>query len=442
MNVISASQPALLGGSPVRTQPFPAHNPIGPEERSAAIRVIDSGVLSQFLGAWHKDFFGGPEVLEFEKQWASFCGSSHAVSVNSATSGLVAAIAAADVGPGDEVIVTPYTMAASATCIIAYNAVPVFADIDPNTFCIDPASVASKITPRTKAIMVVDLLGHPADLDPILALARKHNLIVIEDASQAPGAVYQGKKVGSISDMTIFSLNYHKHIHTGEGGVVTTNSDELAERLQLARNHGEVVAARKPPANLSNTFGFNWRLTELQAAIGIEQLRKLPRLLQQRTENVTALQSRLSGLPGLKPVSTQPGCRQVYYVQAFSYDAAAMGMNRTRFVQAIQAELPTAEGQDWPLVSGGYVRPLYMLPMFQNLTAYGKSGCPFRCPLYQGQADYRPGLCPETEKAHHETFLGTEFMRPPATPSDMEDVARAFEKVYEHRVQLGDGFKE
>jgi len=248
---------AINGGKPIRTQKFPAHNMIGEEEKKAVMQVLDSGVLSKFLGCWHPDFYGGPQVLEFEKQWAEFCDAKHAISVNSNTSGLYAAIGAAGICPGDEVIVSPYTMSASATAIIGWNGVPVFADIQDDIFCLDPKSIAEKITPYTKAIMVVDIFGHPADLDPIMELARKHNLVVIEDAAQAPGGVYKKRKIGSIADMTVFSLNYHKHIHTGEGGIVTTNNPEFAERLQLIRNHGENIVGPKNIRNLSNTYGFN-----------------------------------------------------------------------------------------------------------------------------------------------------------------------------------------
>jgi dTDP-4-amino-4,6-dideoxygalactose transaminase len=427
---------ALLGGKPVRTKPFPAHNPIGKEEKKAAIEVIESGVLSRFLGAWHKDFYGGEKVQTFERAWAIYVDAKHAVSVNSNTSGLFAAVGAAGVGPGDEVLVPPYTMSASATAIIGYHAVPVFADIQPDIFCIDPASIKKRITPRTKAIIVVDLFGHPADLDPIMKIARKHNLVVIEDAAQAPGAIYHGRKVGAISDMTVFSLNYHKHIHTGEGGIVTTNSDRFAERLQLIRNHGEAVVAEKGVKDLVNTFGFNLRLTEIQAAIGIAQLAKLPRLLKQRVKNADYLSKHIGALSGITAPIVLPGCTHAYYVQSFLFDEAVVGVSRERFVEAICAELPTAEDRDWPLISNGYCKPLYLQPMYQQQIAIGSAGCPFRCPHYKGTVNYKKGICPVTEQLYERLLIETEFMRPPATVKDMKDVVRAFEKVYEHRHEL------
>jgi perosamine synthetase len=429
---------ALLGGSPVRTRPFPAHNPIGEEEKKAALEVLESGVLSRFLGAWHPDFYGGSRVRAFEEAWADFVGARHAVAVNSNTSGLVAAVGAAGVGPGDEVIVPPYTMSASATAVIAYHAVPVFADIEPDTFCLDPASVRARLTPRTKAIVVVDLFGQPADLDALMAIARERNLTVIEDAAQAPGARYRDRRVGAVTDLTVFSLNYHKHIHTGEGGVVTTASERLVERVQLIRNHGEAVVGDKGVTDLVNTFGFNLRLSEIAAAIGLAQLGKLPTLLERRQENAEFLSRGLGAIPGLTAPVVRAGCTHVYYVQPFLYDADVVGVSRERFVAAVVAELPTSPDRDWPLLSPGYVRPLYLQPMYQQQIAIGSSGCPFRCPHYAGKVDYRKGLCPVTERIEARHMIVTEFLRPPATLADMHDVVRAFEKVYEQRGALGE----
>lgn len=427
---------ALLGGQPVRTRPFPAHNPIGEDEKKAALEVLESGVLSRYLGAWHPDFYGGDRVRGFERAWAESIGVRHAAAVNSNTSGLVAAIGAAGVGPGDEVIVPPYTMSASATAAIAYHAVPVFADIEPDTFCIDPARIRERITPRTKAIVAVDLFGQAADLDAILAIARERGLVLIEDAAQAPGATYRGRRVGAISDMTVFSLNYHKHIHTGEGGVVTTNSERFAERVQLIRNHGEAVVADKAVTELVNAFGFNLRLSEIAAAIGLAQLGKLPGLLEARVRNADFLSRAIGAVPGLRAPVVRAGSTHVYYVQAFLYDAATVGVSRDRFVAAVSAELPTSPDRDWPLLAAGYVSPLYLQPMYQQQIALGPSGCPFRCPHYRGTVDYRKGLCPVTERIEAEQIIVTEFMRPPATLDDMRDVVRAFEKVYDNRRAL------
>lgn len=427
---------AIKGGDQVRTELFPAHNFIGDEEKRAAMEVLDSGNLSQFLGSWHERyFFGGSKVVEFESLWAESVSAKHAVSVNSNTSGLVAAVGAAGVGPGDEVIVPPWSMSATATAIIAYGGVPVFADIKDDIFCIDPEDIRRKITPRTKAIMVVDLFGHPCDVDEIMAIAAEHDLVVIEDAAQAPGAVYKGKRIGALSHMTVFSLNCHKHIHTGEGGVVTTNDSRLAERLQLIRNHGENVVEAKGVTELANTFGFNLRYTELHAAVAIEQLKKLPDLLDRRIANADHLAAALGEFPGIEPPVVREGCRHVYYVQPFTFDANTVGVARDTFIAAVSAELPRS-GDDlgralmWP----GYVMPLYLLPMYQTKTAYAR-GYPFASGVYEGTVEYGPGLCPVVERCQKEVFLN-DFIRPPADTSDMDDVVRAFEKVYEHKDEL------
>lgn len=189
---------ALLGGPATITQSFRHYNPISAEEVQAAKEVIESGVLSQFIGAWHSDFLGGPKVKEFEAQCARYFGIKHAITVNSWTSGLIAAVGAIGIQPGDEVIVTPWTMCASATAILHWNAIPVFADIDPITFCLDPKSVEVNITPYTKAIMAVDIFGMSADMDALMDIAKRHGLKVISDTAQAPGARYKDRYAGTL----------------------------------------------------------------------------------------------------------------------------------------------------------------------------------------------------------------------------------------------------
>lgn len=239
------SKLAIKGGKKIRTQKFLSSNTISKEEQAAANRVLKSGILSRFLGTWHEDFYGGPEVRAFEKEWAKYFKVKHAIAVNSATSGLFCAIGASGVGPGDEVIVSPYTMGASAIAPLIYNAIPVFADIEKDYFCVSPESIEKNITKRTKAIVAVDIFGQAYDANKINKIAKKHNLIVIEDCAQAPGASYKGKLTGTLGDIGIYSLNYHKHIHTGEGGVVVTNDDKLADKIRLIRNHAEVVVGKK-----------------------------------------------------------------------------------------------------------------------------------------------------------------------------------------------------
>ncbi|MCG8380344.1 MAG: DegT/DnrJ/EryC1/StrS family aminotransferase, partial [Proteobacteria bacterium] len=240
---MSKEKLAIFGGPKSVTKPFKHYNPIGKEELEAARSVIESGVLSQYLACWDADFYGGPKVQEFERFSEDYFGVKHAITVNSWTSGLIAAVGAIGIEPGDEIIVSPWTMCASATAIIHWNAIPVFADIEPETFCLDPESVENNISPYTKAIMSPDIFGHSADMDALMGIADKYNLKVISDTAQAPGAYYHGKYAGTIADVGGFSLNYHKHIHTGEGGILVTNDDQIAERLQLIRNHAEAVVA-------------------------------------------------------------------------------------------------------------------------------------------------------------------------------------------------------
>lgn len=422
------SKLALLGGDPVRRTPFPAYRTIGEEEKRAVMEVMDSGVLSQFLGTWSPDFFGGPRVQKLEKEWAAYFKVKHAVSMNSATSGLYAAVGAAGVGPGDEVIVSPYTMAASATAALVYGAIPVFADIDPEIFCLDPKSIRQRITPRTKAIIAVDIFGHPAEFDEIMAIAHEHKLVVIEDAAQAPGATYKGRYAGTLGHMGVFSLNYHKTIHSGEGGVVVTDDDRFAERLQLIRNHAEVVVEKKGVSDLTNMIGFNYRMTEIEAAIASEQLKKLERLVVPRVEAADFLTQRLRQLPGLTPPVVRPGVRHGYYVYANRYDASVTGVPRDRIVQALRAEgVPCGMG---------YVRPLYLEPLYQQRVGYGSRGFPFACAQNRSEISYARGLCPVCEHMHFESVISLGVCHASITREDLEDVVCAFEKVFENSGEL------
>lgn len=432
------SQLAILGGEPVRKATFPAYRTIGAEEKTAVMKVLDSGVLSSFIGAWHPDFYGGTQIRALEAAWSEAYCAAHSVSVNSATSGLYAAIGAAGVGPGDEVIVSPYTMSASVTAAVAFNAVPVFADIDPRTYCISAETIGARLSERTKAIMVVHIFGQAADMDPIVALADQHGLTVIEDCAQVPMARYKGRLVGTLGHMGVFSLNYHKHIHCGEGGVVTTNFADLAERLQYIRNHAEAVAAGRQPIDLTNMVGFNFRLGEIEAAIGMAQLPKANDLIDQRIENVRYLEERLSGIDALHMPHVLPENRHVYYVHALDYDAGMTGVDRDTVVDALKAELPPValREREGALVGKGYVKPLYYLPMFQTKTGYGTVSCPFQCPHYNGRVDYSPGLCPNAEHAHFEKVITHELMRPGLLKSDLDDVVDAFHKVFDNLTAL------
>ena len=238
------------------------------EEAMVAMSVVESGVLSKFLGSWDPDFYGGSKVQEFERAWQKYFKVKYAVTVNSWTSGLIAAIGAIDIEPGDEIIVSPWTMCASATAILHWNAIPVFADIENETFNLCPKSVLKNISKHTKAILAIDIFGHPCDLDSLQKIADKHNLKLITDTAQSPGSLYKGRYTGTQSDVGGYSLNYHKHIHTGEGGVIVTNDKKIYEKLQLIRNHAEAVVEDKGVNDLVNMIGYNFRLGEIESAIG------------------------------------------------------------------------------------------------------------------------------------------------------------------------------
>jgi len=429
---------AINGGKKVRTKKFPAYRPIGKEEINAAKRVVQSGILSRFLGVWHGDFYGGPEVQNLEKEWAKYFKVKHAVAVNSATSGLYAAVGAIGTNPGDEIIVSPYTMSASAVAPLIYGAIPIFADIEEDYFCLSPDSVESKITKRTKAIIVVDIFGLPYDREKINKIAKKHKLIVIEDCAQAPGATYKRRFAGTLGDIGVYSLNYHKIIHTGEGGMVVTNNNELAERVRLIRNHAESVVQAKGYKNLTNMVGFNFRMTEIGAAIGRQQLRKLPHLLKKRVENVNYLNNALSQIPCLEPAKVRPGCTHAYYDHPIKYKQDVAGIHRNKFIEAVKAELyPTTLRETEGVGIGyGYVKPLYLLPLFQNKIAFGKKGFPWSPDIYKGRVNYNKGVCPVTERMHYNELVTHELFHAFLTKGDLNDVIGAFKKVWDNRNEL------
>jgi perosamine synthetase len=408
---------------------------MGAEEKQAVMEVMDSDVLSAFLGAAGPHFLGGKKVRALEADWSGLCGGSHAISVNSWTSGLCAAVGALGLGPGDEMIVPPYTMSASATCALFYGVVPVFADIDPVHFCIDPESIRKKISPRTKAIMVVHLFGHPAPMDAIMQVAAEYKLKVIEDAAQAPGVIWKDRPVGTWGDIGGFSFNFHKHIHTGEGGMLITSCEDLARRCQWIRNHGENAVDYEEVENLANVIGGNYRLTELQAAIGIAQLRKLPAILDTRQRLASHLRSRLNGLPGLSP---QPKIEQgthAYYVFPIKLDAETAGISRSNFVKAVKAELPVASGFETTPLTEGYVRPLYLSKIYQQRIAIGREGFPFNT-VPADSIDYSKGSCPVTEAMYERELLLTPLVREPLVEKDLDDLANAITKVLENAPEI------
>lgn len=418
---------ALFGGPKTITEDFPRYNPIGKEEVEVAKAVVQTGILSPFLGSWNPSFYGGKKVQEFERAWEKYFNVKHAVTVNSNTSGLIAAVGAIGIEPGDEVIVSPWTMCATATSILFWNAIPVFADIEEDTFNLDPVSIEKNITSYTKAILVTDIFGHAADLDAIMAIGEKHNLKVIEDCAQSPGALYKGRFAGTIADIGVFSLNYHKHIHTGEGGVCVTNDSKLSERMQLIRNHAEAVVGDKGVTDLSNMIGFNFRLTEIQAAIGIEQLKKLKFLVNERVAAAARLSKGLKVLKGIRIPVVKSDCTHVYYDYPLLYDEEETGVPRDLIVKALQAEGVS--------VSGAYAN-LHLLPMYQRKIAYGTKGFPWSAEFYKGNVSYQKGICPVAEKLQDSRYIGIGLCLYRYTDEETDLIIQAFRKVWSNLKEL------
>lgn len=419
---------ALHGGPKTITKPFKRYNPIGKEDVVAAKRVVESGVLSKFLGCWDPDFYGGPMVQKFERACEKYFRVKHAVTVNSWTSGLVAAVGAIGIEPGDEVIVSPWTMCASATAILHWNAIPVFADIESDTFCLDPKSVEANITPHTKAIMAVDIFGQSADMDALMTIATKYGLKVISDTAQAPGALYKGKYAGTIAHVGGYSLNYHKHIHTGEGGILVTDDDKIAERIQLIRNHAEAVVEDKEVNDLSNMIGHNFRLGEIECAIGIEQLKKLKKLVRGRQKAAQLLTEGLRDLPGIRTPKIRKDSTHVYYVYPLVLKIDQLGVSRKKICEAL-----TAEGVEG--LAEGYTN-IHLLPMYQKKMAYGSKGFPWTSGICKRNVSYAKGICPVAEEMHEKSFIGFPMCLHNLSFVEVQHLINAFKKVWSQMSQL------
>ncbi|TME02102.1 MAG: DegT/DnrJ/EryC1/StrS family aminotransferase [Chloroflexi bacterium] len=269
---------------------------IGDEEKSAVMAVLDSGQLAQ-----------GPVVETFEREFAAWCGVKRAVAVNSGTAALHLLMLAHGIGEGDEVITSPFTFVASANAALFAGARPVFVDIEPQTYCLDPALVEAAITPKTKAIMPIDLYGHPAAIHELQEIATRHGLVLIEDACQAHGAAIGNRKAGALGVSASFSFYPTKNMTTAEGGMVTTDDDAVAEKVTVLRQHGATQRYRH------EVLGYNFRLTDIAAAIGRAQLAKLDRLNERRRRNASVLDEGLAGLKGVTTPRERQGYRHVYH---------------------------------------------------------------------------------------------------------------------------------
>jgi dTDP-4-amino-4,6-dideoxygalactose transaminase len=419
---IPRSKPAILGGEPLLREPLPESNTIGPDELEAVRDVLASGVLSGFSGTASVEFYGGPAVRRLEAAFCERFGVRVALSMNSATSALEAALTALEVGWGDEVILPPFTMSATASAVLRVNAIPVFADIEETTFNLSPDRVREAITDRTRAILAVNLFGQPAALDELREIADQHDLRLIEDNSQSPGATWNGRFAGTIGDAGVFSLNQHKIVHCGEGGVLVTDNERVAERAALVRNHGEVVLdqlmERDPRRPYEALIGNNFRLAEPLAAVAEQQLKKLDRLTAHRVELAQRLTERLGAFDCLTPPVVRPEATHVYFAYPIRFDSARAGLRRERFAAAMAAEnLPVGEG---------YVKPIYRYPIFREQ--------PNKCagPFHDARPHYPDGLCPVAERMYDEELILTTVCRTPLSGAHVELFVRAVERILEH----------
>ena len=412
---------AIHGGTPVIDRELDPFKSMGPDEEAAAARVVRSGVLSAYIGAPGELFMGGTEVRAFEAKAAEYFGVKHALGVNSWTSGLIAEVGAIGVEPGDEIITSPWTMSATAMAILHWNAIPVFADIDRRTFNLDPESVRANITPRTKAIMAVDIFGQTADVAALRTIADEHGLKLLGDTAQAPGAMSHGSHTGTGYDIGGFSLNYHKHIHCGEGGILVTDDDDLAQRLALIRNHAESVIQPQSRDDLANMIGYNFRMGEIEAAIASVQLDKLAERVADRQRVADELNAGLGELKGLHTPKVADDATHVYYVYGMRLDLEALGVTRAALVDALKAE-------GVPGVMAGY-QNIHRLPIFTERCAYGTGGFPWTLREDRNFA-YGPGTCPVAEELHDASFLGLSICVNQLPSEDVAQIVAAFHKVW------------
>ena len=275
-------------------------------------------------------------------------------------------------------------------------------------------------TKSSKAIIAVDIFGQPADMDALLEIASRHNLKVISDSAQALGAYHKGRYAGTLADIGGYSLNYHKHIHAGEGGILISDDDELAERMRLIRNHAEAVVEKKGVKNLVNMVGYNFRLGEIEAAIGIEQLKKLTTLIESRRQAADCLSNGLQKLEGLQTPAIRKDCTHVYYVYAIIIDTEQLGVSRNRIYEALSAE-------GVPGVAQSYIN-LHLLPMYQQKIAYGSKGFPWT--IAHREVDYRKGICPVAEHLQDYNYLGIELCLHEFNHPEIDLMIAAFEKVW------------
>ena len=415
--MLTASKLALLGGKPIRTRPF-THWPIfGKAEGKRLLRVLQSG-------KWGR--LNGTEVAEFENRFAAMHDCKHGIAVANGTVSLRIALLAAGIRAEDEVIIPPYTFFSTASAVIEANAAPVFADVDLDTFNLDPKAVEAAITPRTRAIIPVHFAGQPADMKAIMAIAKKRKLLVVEDAAHAHGAIYRNRPAGSLGHLASFSFQSSKNMTSGEGGLITTNDGALAEACRSIHNCGRI------PTGVwyeHHVISGNYRLGEFQGAVLNAQLDRLEQQTITRDRNGQYLAARISKLPGLYPQKRPNDCtRHSYHLFMLRLDGKKFGAPRAVVLKALQAEgIPC---------SGGYGFSLHRQPMFRN-KAFG----PY-LPKASAKLNYRKVSCPNSDLICREQCVWLEQNLFLGSRADMDDVARAFDKIYENREALNQWSKK
>jgi dTDP-4-amino-4,6-dideoxygalactose transaminase len=371
---------AINGGHPVVDQSLKVGWPIVTEaDKEAVMKVLDQGPLWALGG---DDGLIAPEMSALEEQFGKFVGAKYALACNGGTAALHMAVAAAGVGPGDEVITSAFSFLATPVSVLHNSAVPIFADIDPRTFNIDPAEVERLISPRTKAIIPVHIHGVPAEMDAINAIAKRHNLIVIEDACQAPGATYHGRPAGSLGHMAAFSLNGTKNFPAGEGGLFATSDETFRARANMVRMVGEGLPAWDRTMEFQHLIAWNYRTQEMVSAFARSQLSRLPAYNAQARANGQALTRRLAGVKGVEPPYVPAHCESIYHKfrMRLHPEAIDIPLRGTAFRNVVQAALQ-AEGVD---ASTWLSAPLPAHPIFQVRSGYGH-GYPWTI----AHADYR-----------------------------------------------------
>jgi len=369
------------------------------EEQEEVIKVMESQMLTLLHGTY---------VKEFEEDFAKYIGVKHAIGVNTGTAALHIALAALDIGPGDEVIVPPFTFIATASSILHNNAIPIFADIDEESYTLDPLSVKEHISNKTKAIIPVHLAGISANMDALTTIADDNNIKIIEDAAQSIGTKCNNRKVGSIGTLGCFSFYPSKNITTGEGGMITTNDDDLAEKCRLIRHHGE------PSWYVYNRLGYNYRMTEIQGAIGKVQLKRLPNFIEIRNKNAKFLSNAVEEIESISPPFVPEYCEPAFNYWIGRIKPKLLGLTKNQFLER------------FPKSKILYPKPLYQTKIFQEKIAYPK-GCPWSCPFYGKEIDYKKLSLPVVELITKEIFALD--IHPNITIKDLEEDIKIMRKL-------------